>query len=103
VAQEVTDMPPADTAAALERLRIEMRFLRDEVRQLKDSDIERAKSSRTLLVGVVFSFLAPSVGIIWGYAQLTARVDSIMQSGAVEAARFGDHEERIRHLEKVRP
>ncbi len=98
-----TEAPPPDVAASLERLRVEMRFMRDEIASLKEADIERSKSARALVVGCVIAFLGPSLGIVWGYAQLTARVDSLVQSGASASARFGDHEDRLRYLEKIRP
>ena len=98
-----TDSPPAETIAALERLRVEMRFMRDEIRELKDADRERAKASRSLIVACVFSFLAPSIGVVWGYAQLTARVDQLVSASSSGAERFSDHESRLRLLEKVGP
>jgi hypothetical protein len=97
-----TEAPPADIAAALERLRIELKYLKDELRELKDADKERAKASRALLVGCVLSFLGPTVGIVWGYSQLTARVDELVASNARADAARNDHELRIRVLEKVR-
>lgn len=98
-----TEAPPAEVAAALERLRVEMRFMRDEIGELKKADKERASNARALIIGCIFAFLGPSLGIVWGYSQLTARVDALVQSGASASARFGDHESRLRYLEKVRP
>jgi hypothetical protein len=95
-----TEPPHIETAAALERLRVEMRFMRDELRELKDADKERTKASRALLFACVFSFLAPSLGVVWGYAQLTARVDQLVGSASDSSERFADHEDRLRSLEK---
>lgn len=98
-----TEAPPAEVAAALERLRVEMRYMRDEIGELKKADKERSSNARALVIGCVFAFLGPSLGIVWGYSQLTARVDSLVQSGASATSRFGDHESRLRYLESIRP
>lgn len=99
-----TEAPPAETAAALERMRVEIRYLRDELRELKDADKERAKASRSLMLACVFSFLAPSIGVVWGYAQLTARVDQLVESATLSTSKHQDHEARLRDLEKgIRP
>jgi hypothetical protein len=98
-----TEAPPAEVAAALERLRVEMRYMRDEIGELKKADKERSANARALVIGCVFAFLGPSLGIVWGYSQLTARVDSLVQSGASATSRFGDHESRLRYLEGIRP
>lgn len=97
-----SDSVSAEVAAALERLRVELKHLKDEVRELKEADRERAKASRALLVGFVLSFLGPTLGIVWGYSQLTARVDQLMASVARADQARNDHELRIRVLEKVR-
>jgi hypothetical protein len=96
------EAPPADIVAAIERLRAEMRYMRDEIADLKKADKERSSNARALVVGCIFAFLGPSFGIVWGYSQLTARVDALVQSGAAASSRFGDHESRLRYLEKIR-
>jgi len=87
-------------AAALERLRVELRFMRDELRELKDADKERAKASRALFVACLLSFSAPSLAVVWGYAQLTARVDQLGGLASDSVAKFRDYDERLRSLEK---
>lgn len=98
-----TEAPPADVVAAIERMRVEIRYMRDEIGELKKADKERSANARALVIGCVFAFLGPSLGIVWGYSQLTSRVDALVQSAASASARFGDHESRLRYLEKVRP
>ena len=98
-----TEAPPADVVAAIERMRVEIRYMRDEIGELKKADKERSANARALVIGCIFAFLGPSLGIVWGYSQLTSRVDALVQSGASASARFGDHESRLRYLEKVRP
>lgn len=83
-------------------MRVEIRYLRDELRELKDADKERAKASRALLFACVFSFLAPSLGVVWGYAQLAARVDQLVENMGAETTKHADHEARLRDLEKHR-
>jgi len=94
-----TDIPPPDNDAAIDRLRIEVRLLREDVRELKDQEKERAKASRGLMLTSIFAFLIPTIGAIYGYAQLASNV--AYSGNHIDALhqRINEQESRIRSLE----
>ena len=94
-----TELPSADVATALERLRIEMRHLKDEMREFREADRERAKASRSLIIAVVIGFLTPTVGAVWGYAQLSARVEYLIAALGDVSKKHDEHEMRNRSIE----
>jgi len=88
----------ANIDSSIQKLSDDIRHLKTTIAELRDAEKERVKSNKGLMVIAVTAFLIPTVSVVWGGAQLSAKVDYLASSFRDVVPQVNDSQRRLIEL-----